>query len=111
MARSEYLAGLQLGEDCRARLPALFQEFDVVLAPCVNGEPPRGLDETGDPGFQAMWTILHVPALSMPTHRGPNGLPVGIQLVANRNDDERLLACARWIWQRLGAREMVGCAA
>jgi Asp-tRNA(Asn)/Glu-tRNA(Gln) amidotransferase A subunit family amidase len=111
MARSEYLAGLQLGEDCRARLPAIFQGYDVVLAPCVNGEPPRGLGETGDPGFQAMWTILHVPALSMPTHRGPNGLPVGIQLIAPRHQDARLLACAHWIWDRLGAAEMVGASA
>ena len=58
-----------------------FEQVDVLLAPCANGEAPRGLDETGDPGFQAIWTILHAPALSMPTHRGPNGLPVAIQLV------------------------------
>jgi Asp-tRNA(Asn)/Glu-tRNA(Gln) amidotransferase A subunit family amidase len=58
-----------------------------------------------------MWTILHVPALSMPTHRGPNGLPVGIQLIAPRHQDARLLACAHWIWDRLGAAEMVGASA
>jgi Asp-tRNA(Asn)/Glu-tRNA(Gln) amidotransferase A subunit family amidase len=44
----------------------------------------------------------------MPTHRGPNGLPVGIQLVAQRHNELRLLACARWIWQRLGTPETVG---
>ena len=86
----------------------MFDEADVVLAPCVNGEAPRGLGETGDPGFQAIWTILHVPALSLPTHRGPNGLPVGIQLVGMRRADQKLLACARWIWQRLGSPDMVG---
>ena len=108
MPRAEYIAALQLGEDCRARLPSVFDEADVVLAPCVNGEAPRGLGETGDPGFQAIWTILHVPALSLPTHRGPNGLPVGIQLVGMRRADQKLLACARWIWQRLGSPDMVG---
>jgi Asp-tRNA(Asn)/Glu-tRNA(Gln) amidotransferase A subunit family amidase len=111
MPQAEYLAALALGARCRAGLPAVFEDVDVLLAPCVTGEAPRGLAETGDPGLQAIWTILYTPALTLPTHRGPNGLPVGIQLVANRNDDERLLACARWIWQRLGAREMVGCAA
>jgi Asp-tRNA(Asn)/Glu-tRNA(Gln) amidotransferase A subunit family amidase len=44
----------------------------------------------------------------MPTHRGPNGLPVGIQLVAQRHDELRLFACAHWIWQRLGTPETVG---
>ena len=35
---------------------------------------------------------------------GPNGLPVGIQLVAPRYEDERLLAVSQWIWDKLGVR-------
>ena len=108
MPHGEYLAALRLGEDCRARLAEVFDGIDVLLAPCANGEAPRGLGDTGDPGFQAIWTILHAPALTLPTHRGPNGLPVGIQLVGQRHDDRRLFACARWVWQKLGAPEMVG---
>ena len=61
MPHEDYLAALRLGEDCRARLPAVFDGVDVLLAPCANGEAPRGLGETGDPGFQAIWTILHTP--------------------------------------------------
>jgi amidase len=102
MPYREYLAAITLGESCRARLPAVFEGVDVLLAPCVKGEAPAGLDSTGDPSFQAIWTILHVPTMSLPTHRGPNGLPVGIQLIARRHDDQRLLACARWVWERLG---------
>ena len=108
MSHGEYLAALQLGENCRVQLPHVFQDIDVLLTPTANGEPPRGLDETGDPGFQAIWTILHTPALTLPTHSGPNGLPVGIQLVAPRYDDRGLFACARWVWQQLGAPELVG---
>jgi amidase len=108
MPHGEYLAALQLGENCRSQLPHVFQDIDVLLTPTANGEPPRGLDETGDPGFQAIWTILQTPALTLPTHRGPNGLPVGIQLVAPRYDDRGLFACARWVWQQLGAPELVG---
>ena len=102
MPHADYVAALQLGEDCRARLPAVFEDVDVLLTPAVNGEAPRGLAETGDPGFQAIWTILHTPALTLPTHRGPNGLPVGIQLVAARHADQRLFACARWILATTG---------
>jgi amidase len=102
MPYQDYMAAIALGETCRARLPAVFESFDVLLAPCVQGEAPVGLDSTGDPGFQAIWTILHVPTMSLPTHSGPRGLPVGIQLIARRHDDQRLFACARWVWERLG---------
>ena len=102
MPHEEYLAALALGESCRARLSAVFEDVDILLAPCVQGEAPVGLDSTGDPGFQAIWTILHVPTVSLPTHRGPHGLPVGIQLVARRHDDQRLFACARWVGEKLG---------
>jgi Asp-tRNA(Asn)/Glu-tRNA(Gln) amidotransferase A subunit family amidase len=104
MAYEDYLAALRLGEDCRARLNGVFAGLDVILAPCVKGEAPPGLGHTGDPALQAIWTILHVPTMSLPTHRGPNGMPVGIQLVSPRYADERLFACARWIWERLGPR-------
>jgi amidase len=103
MPYQDYLAAVALGESCRAQLPAVLEGFDMLLAPCVQGEAPVGLDSTGDPGFQAIWTILHVPTLCLPTHRGPNGLPVGIQLIARRYEDQRLLACARWAWERLGS--------
>jgi len=35
-------------------------------------------------------------------HRGPNDLPVGIQLIAQRYDDDRLFAAARWIGSASG---------
>jgi Asp-tRNA(Asn)/Glu-tRNA(Gln) amidotransferase A subunit family amidase len=54
----------------------------------------------GVPLFQ-LWTALHVPAISLPVFKGPNGLPIGAQLVARRHDDRRLFACARWAWQTL----------
>jgi amidase len=99
MPYADYLAALRLGESCRARLDEIFEGLDVLLAPCVTGEAPAGLQSTGDPGFQAIWTILYVPTITLPTHHGPNGLPVGVQLIARRHDDERLFAVARWIWR------------
>ena len=78
-----------------------FDGIDAIIAPCVKGEAPAGLGHTGDPAFQPFWTVLHVPTMTLPTHRGPNGLPVGIQLVAPRYEDERLFACARWVMERL----------
>ena len=99
----DYLAALRLAEDCRAKIERAFDGLDAMISPCVKGEAPRGLNPTGDPAFQQFWTVLYGPSMSLPTHRGPNGLPVGLQVIARRYDDDRLFACARWIMDRLGA--------
>ncbi len=108
ISREDYVAGLRRLDECRALLSSVFEDFDVLLVPCVQGEAPKGLALTGDPSMQAIWTALHTPSMTLPTYRGPKNLPVGIQLVAQRYDDDRLLASARWIWQRIGAPEMIG---
>jgi amidase len=93
----DYVDALRLAERLRARIDDAFGACDVLLAPCVNGEAPTGLSWTGDPRLQGIWTALHLPAMSLPTHAGPNGLPVGIQLVGRLHDDHRLLAAGRWV--------------
>jgi Asp-tRNA(Asn)/Glu-tRNA(Gln) amidotransferase A subunit family amidase len=108
ISRDEYVGALRRIDECRALLPAVFETCDVLLVPCVVGEAPKGLASTGDPNMQAIWTALHTPAMTLPTHRGPNDLPVGIQLVAQRYDDDHLLAAARWVWDKIGDPEMVG---
>ena len=107
-SREDYVGAWRRIDECRTLLPAVFDGLDVLLAPCVVGEAPKGLALTGDPSMQAMWTALHTPAMTLPSHRGPNNLPVGIQLVAQRYDDDRLFASSRWIWDKIGSPEMVG---
>jgi amidase len=99
---ARYRAALAHIAAARAALPALFGDVDVLLAPCATGEAPHGLETTGDPKFQELWTALHVPAITLPTHEGPNGLPIGIQLIARHDEDEALIAAADWVFARLG---------
>jgi len=106
--REDYVAAFRRLDECRALLSSIFDKVDVLLVPCVPGEAPKGLEFTGDANMQAIWTALHTPSMTLPTHRGPNNLPVGIQIVGQRYEDDRLLACARWIWDKIGTPEMVG---
>ena len=80
-----------------AVLADVFEWHDVVLTPATAGEAPRGLDSTGDPVFCTPWTLCGMPALTLPLLQGKNGLPIGVQLVAPRGDDGRLLRAARWL--------------
>jgi Asp-tRNA(Asn)/Glu-tRNA(Gln) amidotransferase A subunit family amidase len=98
-----YIQSLKRIKACRDEIPAVFGESEILLAPCVTGEAPIGLQSTGDTRFQEFWTALHVPAITLPAYKGPNGLPIGIQLVGRIYDDEVLLGAAQWVSQRLSA--------
>jgi Asp-tRNA(Asn)/Glu-tRNA(Gln) amidotransferase A subunit family amidase len=90
-----------LAAGCRAMLGGVFADADVILAPSAPGEAPRGLAATGDPIFCRIWTLLGVPALNVPGGKGPNGLPVGVQVIGRIGDDARALAVGEWLQQQL----------
>jgi len=96
---ADLLAAQRYAEDRRRDFDDLMDDWDVLLVPCVNGEAPEGLHYAGDPSLQALWTLLHTPALGLPTHRGPNGMPVSIQLVTARHRDAELLKAGEAIWR------------
>lgn len=72
-------------------------DYDVILTPAADGEAPEGLESTGSSAFQETWTMLHLPSISLPLCKGPNGLPVGVQFVGKFDRDAELLAIAQWI--------------
>jgi Asp-tRNA(Asn)/Glu-tRNA(Gln) amidotransferase A subunit family amidase len=81
----------------------LFTErYDAILTLAAPGTAPKGM-ATGDPVFNAVWTLFGMPALSLPLMQGENGLPLGVQLVGRRNFDARLLRTARWLVSRISA--------
>jgi Asp-tRNA(Asn)/Glu-tRNA(Gln) amidotransferase A subunit family amidase len=82
-----------------AALEEAFFAYDAVITPAAAGEAPVGLDHTGDPSFCTLWTYCGVPAVTVPLLQGPNGMPVGVQLVGPRGSDARLLRIANWLCQ------------
>jgi Asp-tRNA(Asn)/Glu-tRNA(Gln) amidotransferase A subunit family amidase len=96
---------LALAGRCRAALAGIFGRVDALLTPATIGEAPHGLESTGDPAFNRIWTLLHLPCLSLPAGRGPAGLPVGVQFVGPHRSDGGLVATARWAHRRLAGAE------
>ncbi len=77
--------------------PEAMTGLDVLVTPSAPGEAPAGLEWTGDPVFNFIWTSLHVPCVTVPVGKGPNGLPLGIQVVGRKGEDRAVLAWARWV--------------
>jgi Asp-tRNA(Asn)/Glu-tRNA(Gln) amidotransferase A subunit family amidase len=93
----EYLEAQELREGYHTALDEVFNRYDAIITPAAPGEAPEGLESTGDASFCTMWSFCGVPAISLPLLEGPNGLPVGVQMIGRRGNDARLLRTARWL--------------
>jgi len=94
IAPSEYDAARRLVKHGRNATSALFREVDILLTPSAPGSAPLGLQTTGDPRFNKLWTLMGTPAINIPGFRNDAGMPLGIQAVARFGRDKTLLGVA-----------------
>ena len=103
IATVDYLAAQDWREALYAGLEEVFERYDAIVTPAAAGEAPAGLDSTGSAAFNALWSFLGMPAVTLPLLTGANGMPIGVQLVGARHNDGRLLRTARWLVNALSA--------
>lgn len=97
----DYNTAVEGREVLNTGLNSLFDYYDFIITPATAGEAPLGLDATGNPAFNTLWTLCGTPSITLPLMEGPNGLPLGVQVVGPRGDDARLLRNANWLMQRV----------
>ncbi|MCB1675242.1 MAG: amidase, partial [Halioglobus sp.] len=98
----DYYSAIALARTCREGITRYFKGVDLFLTPSAASEAPA-FDAPSDLLFQRLWSVLRLPAITLPAITGPNGLPVGVQLVGKHGDDARLLALAGWAEKALPA--------
>ena len=94
LAAREYANALLMAHRTGRRLAGFFNEYDIILSPTL-ADPPlplRGLDMMGDDldvymermwdhmAFTPLYNLSGCPAVSLPMHMTPDGLPVGVQI-------------------------------
>ncbi len=95
-----YDAALRAAHRARRALDDLFSGLDAILTLSAPGPAPAGMTSTGDSRFNRLWTLMGVPCVTVPV---PNeGLPLGVQVIANLGADSSALAAARFIERALG---------
>lgn len=77
----------------RDKFAELYRTTPVILVPAATGPAPLGLSNTGDSSMNAPFTALGTPAVTIPM-RIASGLPLGLQLTADRDQDARLIQTA-----------------
>ena len=75
----------------------VFEDYHGILTPSSPGVAPKGLKSTGTAEFNKVWSYLGTPCISLPLLQGENNLPLGIQLVGEKYDDNRFLGVSSWI--------------
>ena len=82
---------------CQQALAGVFVRCDVLITPAACGEAVADLVSVSNSAFNRIWTLMHVPCVTVPAYTGPNDLPVGVQIVGPAGGDDRTLALAQWI--------------
>ncbi|MFT4254181.1 MAG: amidase [Caulobacter sp.] len=90
-----------------ANFEAWMSGFDVLLSPVLAKPPPRlGWVSSQTPyetlvehlrdyvGYTTFFNVVGAPAMSVPLHRSPDGLPIGSHFVAPINGERTLLELA-----------------
>ena len=80
----------------------LSKKAQVLLTPSTPTPAPGDLSVTGSAMFQGPWTSTGLPTVTVPSGLSQSDLPLGIQLIAGRLEERRLLNAASWCEQVLG---------
>ena len=75
----------------------VFEDYHGILTPSSTGIAPKGLKSTGTAEFNKVWSYLGTPCISLPLLQGENNLPLGIQVVGQKYDDNRFLGVSAWL--------------
>jgi Asp-tRNA(Asn)/Glu-tRNA(Gln) amidotransferase A subunit family amidase len=93
MTASEFMQLNRAADEAALAVDQLFEDADVLVSLAAPGQATVH----GAPGSGALtmpWSLCGLPTLSLPLLRGRDGLPIGLQLIAQRGNDRLLLSCA-----------------
>jgi len=97
MRESDYRDALKIRTQLQQVLAEFFDRgYAAIITPPAAGEAPASRDTTGDPRFCTIWTLVGVPAITIPTGKGTHGMPLGLQIVGAAEEENYLLASAAW---------------
>ncbi|MBO0335153.1 amidase [Sneathiella sp. CAU 1612] len=105
ISAAQYEDAVQFMVSANEYFDVFFHDYDAVLTASAPGEASEFVEGTGDPVFSTIWTLCGLPSVSLPLLVGETGLPIGVQLVARTEQDDRLFRTANWIQNKLKAQQ------
>ena len=97
ISAADYVNAMDKAEAIHHALNQILENFDALITLAAPGEAPLGLKSTGNPVFQKIWTLTGMPTISLPLMKGPNEMPIGLQVIGRRGHDAELFRVAQWV--------------
>ena len=93
----EYAKALDFMKTSYESHEEVFKEYHGVLSPSSPGAAPKSLKSTGSAEFNRVWSYLGTPCISLPLLKGESKMPLGVQLIGAKFDDNKFLGVANWL--------------
>jgi Asp-tRNA(Asn)/Glu-tRNA(Gln) amidotransferase A subunit family amidase len=97
----DYNEAQRVAKEARQATHALFTDIDILLTPSAPDIAPFGIETTGEPTFNKVWTLLGLPCVSVPGLVDQHNMPLGMQIIAPYGQDRKACMTAHWLEQVL----------
>jgi|TARA_B100000678_G_scaffold156797_1_gene130938 aspartyl-tRNA(Asn)/glutamyl-tRNA(Gln) amidotransferase subunit A len=91
-----YIQSKHFQQNYTRQVSKLSKKYDALIMPTSLSAAPT-TETTGEPIFQAPWTMAGVPAISLPYELDDDGMPLGVQIISNHFNELNLLSTSMWI--------------
>jgi Asp-tRNA(Asn)/Glu-tRNA(Gln) amidotransferase A subunit family amidase len=82
---------------CQRATAEIFTNCDILITPSTAGEAIADVVSVSNSAFNRIWTLMHVPCVTIPAFAGSNGMPVGLQVVGPVGSDDDVIALSQAI--------------
>ena len=101
----DYLSFLKKQNNLTKEFDKIFNNYDAILCLSAADDAPK-LNTIIDPkDHSLLFTMYHVPSISLPILKGSNNLPLGIQLCSRKFSDYDLFEISEIIFKKTQAPE------
>ncbi|MBT7371989.1 MAG: hypothetical protein HN816_15155, partial [Gammaproteobacteria bacterium] len=107
LGAAEFAQVINLWHNYQSSMLSYFNQMDILICP-VNGRTALAHDETEDFSnytYTAAYNLTGWPSVVIRAGTDPDGLPIGVQILARPFAEHQALALAAWLEEKLGKFE------
>ena len=99
LSLSDYQKAIDYQKKLILKLDKIFNKYDFLIDLSTFSSAPN-YNSNGIEDHNLIWTMGHIPSISLPIIKDNKGLPVGVQLNSKRYNDYELLEISKFFYEK-----------